>query len=125
MRPRLVMAAMLLALLPELPPRAAAQTSSNSVEPDVPEKAGKNLRGLRAGDTGAPRVDGRLDDHLWVRADRIDDFVQVEPNNMAPPTERTTVQVAYDSRYLYIGGAVRNEGREHNQIWSGASRQHS
>lgn len=94
--------AMCLSLIPLVSARADAQTPPGVVEPDVPEKAGKNLRAMRVDAAGAPRIDGSLDDQAWVKADRIDDFVQVEPDNMARPTERTTVQVAYDSRYLYV-----------------------
>ena len=66
------------------------------------EAAGKELRAFRiAGD--APRVDGRIDEEVWRLAAAIDDFTQQEPENMAPPRERTVVQVVYDDRYLYVG----------------------
>ena len=53
----------------------------------------------------APRIDGRLDDEIWTMADRVEDLVQQDPDNMAPPTERTVTQVAYDDRSIYV--AVR------------------
>ena len=117
---RLVLLAMCLTLIPGVSARANAQTSAGVVEPDVPEKVGKNLRALRVDAAEAPRVDGRLDDEAWVKADRIDDFVQVEPNNMARSMERTVVQIAYDSRYLYI--AVRCETSDPGKIRSGLGR---
>ncbi|MEO5742515.1 MAG: carbohydrate binding family 9 domain-containing protein, partial [Vicinamibacterales bacterium] len=121
MRFRLAPLVICLTLIPGVSARAAAQPPSSAVaEPDVPEKIGKNLRALRVDAAGAPRVDGRLDDQAWVRADRIDDFVQVEPNNMARSTERTIVQVAYDARYLYI--AVRCEAADPSRIRSGLGR---
>ena len=52
-----------------------------------------------------PAVDGRLEDEAWQRAASIDDFIQWEPDNMAPLSERTVAQVAYDDRHIYI--AVR------------------
>jgi hypothetical protein len=91
-----------------------------NVEPDVPEKAGKNLRALRVDASGAPRIDGRLDDQAWVRAERIDDFAQVEPHNMVRSTERTVVQIAYDSRYLYV--AVRCDMSDASAIRAGLGR---
>jgi hypothetical protein len=92
----------------------------SSVEPDVPEKIGKNLRALRVEPSTAPRIDGRLDDQAWVKADRIDDFVQVEPTNMARSTQRTVVQIAYDARYLYI--AVRCDTTDASTIRAGLGR---
>jgi hypothetical protein len=52
--------------------------------------------------SGSPRVDGQLDDEVWRLASSIDDFVQMDPDNMQPASERTTAQVAYDDRYIYI-----------------------
>jgi len=109
-----------LTVMPGVSARASAQTPARGVEPDVPEKVGKNLRALLVEPGGAPRVDGRLDDQVWVRADRIDDFTQVEPDNMAAPTDRTTVQVVFDSRYLYI--AVRCDTEDHETIRAGLGR---
>jgi hypothetical protein len=117
---RLVPLAIGLSVLPVVSGRAAAQTPIEVVEPEVPEKIGKNLRALRVDAAGAPRVDGRLDDQAWVKADRIDDFVQVEPDNMVRSRERTVVQIAYDSRYLYI--AVRCDVTDPTKIRSGLGR---
>jgi hypothetical protein len=36
------------------------------------------------------------------RAAVLDDLVQNEPENMAAPTERTTIPVAFDNRYIYV-----------------------
>ena len=48
-------------------------------------------------------LDGRLDDAVWDRAEPATDFLQQEPDNGAPSTERTEVRLAFDSRRLYIG----------------------
>ena len=120
MPPRLAVLALCLSLIPLVSARAYAQTPNAGAEPNVPEKIGKNLRALRVDATGTPRVDGRLDDQAWVKAERIDDFVQVEPNNMQGATERTIVQVAYDARYLYI--AVRCDMTDASRIRSGLGR---
>ncbi|OFW29281.1 MAG: hypothetical protein A3H97_08945 [Acidobacteria bacterium RIFCSPLOWO2_02_FULL_65_29] len=50
-----------------------------------------------------PRIDGNLDESVWRRAAVIDDFVQQEPAEGDPATERTVVRLMYDSRALYIG----------------------
>jgi hypothetical protein len=60
---------------------------------------------VRVGDD-APRVDGDLGDAVWQRAPSIDDMVQNEPDNMAAPTERTVVQVAYDDDNIYVAARM-------------------
>ena len=84
--------------------------------------AGKEIRAFRI--TGeAPRLDGRIDDEPWLAAQAIDDFTQQEPDNMAPPRERTVVQVAYDDRYLYV--AVRSYTQDPATISAGLGRRGS
>ncbi len=50
-----------------------------------------------------PRIDGTLDEAVWQKAAVIGDFVQQEPREGAPASERTKVRVMYDSRSLLIG----------------------
>lgn len=96
-----------------------AQGASTGSEPLVPEKAGKELHAFHI--VGSPpRIDGRLDDEVWTLAQAIDDMVQNEPDNMAPPRERTVVQVAYDDRTLYV--AVQCLMRDPSQITTGLGR---
>ncbi len=98
---------------------ARGQDVAGTSEPPVPEKAGKFLRAFRI--TGSsPQIDGRLDEEVWAVADSIDDFIQEEPDNMAPPSERTVIQIAYDDRYLYV--AVRCYDEEPSQISAGLGR---
>jgi hypothetical protein len=80
----------------------AAQTIQNS-EPAAQDKAGKELHALRVAASSPVRIDGRIDDEAWMRADVISDFQQEEPDNLMAPTEQTRVRVAYDDRYLYVG----------------------
>ena len=91
-------------------------------EPNVPEKAGKELRAYRIVGS-SPRVDGRLDEEVWAQAQALDDMVQNEPDNMQPPTERTVVRVAYDDRYLYV--AVRCYAADAATISAGLGRRGS
>ncbi len=79
-----------------------AQPQVRPGEPQVPEKAGKELSAYYVGDT-PPRIDGRLDDEIWSRAQAIDDLVQNAPDNMTSPSERTVVKVAYDDRSILCG----------------------
>ena len=50
-----------------------------------------------------PSIDGRLDDAVWRDAARVTDFVQRQPLDGAPATERTDVYIAYDSSTIYLG----------------------
>ncbi|HTL01478.1 MAG TPA: DUF5916 domain-containing protein [Vicinamibacterales bacterium] len=95
--------ALVLALVLGAARNAAAQAPSASgpAEPAFADKEGKSLRAFHLV-SSVPKVDGRLDDEAWTLADSIGDFTQIDPDNMAPATERTTVQVAFDSRYLYV-----------------------
>lgn len=80
---------------------SATAQETVAVEPAADAKVGKELRAYRI--TGAPpRVDGRLDDEAWTVANKLEDLVQNEPDSMAPPTERTTIQVAFDDRAIYV-----------------------
>ena len=102
-----------------LPGSVFGQTVAGGGEPIVPEKVGKELHAYHL--TGQPpRIDGRLDDEAWTLAQSIDDFVQNEPDNMAPPRDRTAVQVAYDDRALYV--AVRCYAKSASQITGGLGR---
>src|SRR5687768_11981851 len=50
-----------------------------------------------------PNIDGRLDEPIWLTAALIDNFVQEEPVEGAPATEKTEVRVAYDGEKVYFG----------------------
>ena len=83
---------------------------------------GKELRAFRiAGES--PKLDGLIDDEIWLAAASIDDFTQQEPDNMAAPRERTVVQVAYDDRFLYV--AVRCFAADPATISAGLGRRGS
>src|SRR5690242_9366238 len=90
-RPVRILLLLLVSALPAAAQPAAGRTAARG-EPVVPEKAGKDLQAFYVGET-PPRVDGRLDDEVWQRAQAIDDMVQNDPDNMQPPTERTSVRV--------------------------------
>ena len=55
---------------------------------------------------GAIDLDGRLDERAWGEAQPITDFVQKEPVEGAPPTEKTEVRFAYDNNALFIGARM-------------------
>jgi hypothetical protein len=53
--------------------------------------------------SAAPVIDGRLDDAVWTSAGASDAFVQVDPREGEPPTERTEVRALHDDDFLYVG----------------------
>src|SRR5258708_12193229 len=50
----------------------------------------------------APKLDGTLDDPLWLTAKPITDFRQREPFEGKPPTENTEVRILYTRPPLYF-----------------------
>ena len=52
------------------------------------------------------RIDGRLDEGLYADVHPISDFIQIEPQEGSPATERTEVWLAFDDDNLYV--AFRN-----------------
>jgi hypothetical protein len=50
-----------------------------------------------------PVLDGIIDEATWGAAGRIDQFVQQQPNEGAPSTERTEIYLLYDAETLYVG----------------------
>jgi len=66
--------------------------------------AGDNPKAVQARRTPqAPHVDGLLDEEVWKLATPVSDFIQRDPHEGAPPSERTTIRVLYDDDALYFG----------------------
>jgi len=55
---------------------------------------------------GAIRIDGTLDEPVWRTAPAVTDFVQAEPDEGEPPTDRMEVRFAYDDGALYVGARM-------------------
>ena len=75
---------------------ARNQDARPPVEPKV-------LRVLQAQE--AVKIDGILDERIWQAAG-TGDFVQTDPVDGGPPSERTTVWIAYDDRALYVAARM-------------------
>ncbi len=50
----------------------------------------------------APIIDGDLSDAIWAKVAPDDRFTQHFPVDGVAPTQRTTVQVSFDDRFLYV-----------------------
>lgn len=106
-----------LAILLLVPP-LAAQTATNVSTP--PRPLAQAVR-VAAG----PVLDGRLDDVAWSSAPVLAGFLQHEPFDDRPATERSEVRIVFDGEALYIGarlhdsdasGIVRGEVRRDAEI---------
>jgi hypothetical protein len=48
------------------------------------------------------RIDGRLDEEVYVSVEPITGFIQQEPREGAPATEKTDAWILFDDVNLYI-----------------------
>ena len=102
---------MLVAAAVALVPRASRAQDSPSADPPppvAPASVSRNAQGratLRATRISEPlRIDGRLDEPAYEQVQPIGDFVQFEPVNGAPATEKTEVWVLFDDGNFYVSG---------------------
>ena len=58
---------------------------------------------VAAGVPDPPVIDGRLDDAAWGQAAPMTGFIQREPSDGQPASERTEVRVVFDDEALYVG----------------------
>ncbi len=58
---------------------------------------------VAAGVSDPPLIDGRLDDAAWGQAAVMTGFIQREPQDGRPASERTEVRVVFDQEALYVG----------------------
>jgi hypothetical protein len=62
-----------------------------------------------------PKVDGKLNDQCWVmEGEWQGNFIQQNPNQAKPPSQKTEVKILYDSDNLYI--ALKCYDREPDKI---------
>jgi hypothetical protein len=59
-------------------------------------------------------VDGTLNEEIWGRAPRINEFVQREPAEGEPPSQLTDARIVYDENALYV--AVHAQDTEPQRI---------
>jgi uncharacterized protein DUF5916/cellulose/xylan binding protein with CBM9 domain len=77
-----------------IPSPSPAQLSQDSKGP-------RRIRAIRATDT--IKIDGLLDEPAWSLAQPATDFLQQQPNEGAPASERTEVRVLFDDKNIYFG----------------------
>src|SRR5438132_13438746 len=87
--PRAVRIGLVAAVVATFPPSLFASSHARSEAP----------AGLEA---NAVRVIGAMREEIWETAKPISDFVQREPHEGAPPSQRTEFRVAYDTATIYV-----------------------
>ena len=86
-------------LLAAASPRASAAPHPSPTPPPAVEA-------LRA--PGPIVIDGRLDEAAWADAVVFDRFVQRDPEEGEPPSERTELRLVYDDDALYVGARLHD-----------------
>ena len=90
---------------PLVPPRPTAPRQQNGQgnqgSPDNGDR--RRMRAFRLNDGESIMLDGRLDEPVWARTEPAGDFIQIDPDNGEPATEKTEVRIAFDADTLYIG----------------------
>ena len=70
----------------------------------LPFQSPDGRRSVGAVEAHAPiTLDGTLDEEVWRTAEPAAEFIQAEPHEGQPATERTEVRLAFDHDALYIG----------------------
>ena len=111
------LSAVLFAILTLVPCLAAAAPGQgprvpiiDGPEPIPPAVAARDEAGhvtVRAIRLSEPlNLDGRLDDRLYQENESVTDFIQQEPLEGRPATEKTEVWVAYDDHAIYVGARL-------------------
>ncbi|MBI2185636.1 MAG: carbohydrate binding family 9 domain-containing protein [Acidobacteria bacterium] len=63
----------------------------------------RTVTAVRLADGESIALDGRLDEPFWSRAVPAADFMQIDPANGTPATERTEVRIVFNRDALYLG----------------------
>ena len=80
--------------------RNHAGEENEGTEANLPG-AVRTLEAVRV-DGSPPVIDGDLSDPIWELAPLATDFVQMEPHEGAPATERTEARILYDDEAIYV-----------------------
>ncbi|MBV6522061.1 MAG: hypothetical protein MNPFHGCM_02205 [Gemmatimonadaceae bacterium] len=95
------------ALLPKCRLLVALTAATGIVMPlpgaGAQDPAGQARRGTARAVRTAPVIDGRLDESVWMEGATFDGFIQRDPAEGQPVTERTEVRVLTDGEALYVG----------------------
>src|SRR5262245_40058491 len=89
-----------LALLVLAPASATAQTVTRASLVERIANDNVTVRAVRI--DSPPKIDGRLDEGIYAQIEPITDFIQQEPREGTPATEKTDAWILFDDEHLYI-----------------------
>jgi len=78
----------------------AQERTGTSIHPRTPPVAEAVRR------NGPITIDGKMNEAAWAAAIPITKFIQSEPHEGQPATQRTEIRILYDDEALYIGARV-------------------
>jgi hypothetical protein len=87
---------------PAQPPQAQQTQPPGGLAQGAPAAAARR-RATATRVAEAPTIDGVLDDRVWQQATPVDGFIQSEPYQGQPETERTEVRLVFTASTLYVG----------------------
>ncbi len=73
-----------------------------------------------------PKIDGKLDDVVWQKAQPSEGFIQMKPHRGEPMNQQTSIRVLYDDENIYFGfqcddsepeKVLGTEMRRDYQVW--------
>ena len=67
---------------------------------------------LEAAHTTGISVDGVLDEAEWAEVEPATDFIQFNPTEGEPATQRTEVRVLYGSNSVYVGATMYDDKQD-------------
>lgn len=102
---RAVLGEMLVWIAVSVPAAAAAIQAPAPAAPRSEARA--SVRAVRV--DRAPKIDGRLDEAIWQQAVFLSDFVQREPREKEPATQKTEIAFVYTADALYIGARLQSD----------------
>jgi Domain of unknown function (DUF5916)/Carbohydrate family 9 binding domain-like len=103
-RPQISACVFILGLLCHLSLLLHAQSQASPNTKERQTGAQEALRTAKASRVDrAPKLDGTLDDPIWQQATPIDNFLQREPFEGRPATEKTEVRILYSKHEVYFG----------------------
>ena len=76
-------------------------TSATFTQSQQDNSGSRRIRAIRVEDE--IKIDGLLNESAWVLAQPAADFLQEQPNEGEPASEKTEVRVLFDDKNLYIG----------------------
>jgi hypothetical protein len=93
--------------------RAVAASPQSAVGPAMVDRTAEDNVTVRTLRLEKPlRIDGRLDEEVYASLEAISDFIQQEPHEGAPATEKTDAWILFDDANLYIAARCWNSHPE-------------